>query len=385
MEYVYLDYSASTPVDPEVVEILSDSLRKFHGNASSVHSLGRRAKETLEDSRQKIADTLHCHHGEIIFTSGGTEADNLAVLGSVRALKDPSKNHIVISAIEHDAVLKPSQYLREHGWDLTLIPPEANGIIDPQKVLHALTEKTCLVSVMYANNETGALQPVEQIAKITQNRGILFHTDAVQVYGKIQLDLSKLPVDLMTISAHKIYGPKGIGALFVRKGTLMNPLLLGGSQEVNRRAGTESVFLTVGFAHAAELMEKYRREDHERHRGMQSFLWERIRDIPGIVLNTPLDSAIPTIVNISFNSSAIPIDGEALIIGLDLRGIYVTSGSACSSGTLQPSHVLLAMGRDEKTAKATVRFSFGRGTTISHLETAAGILHEVHRSLIAKR
>ncbi|MEP0821217.1 MAG: cysteine desulfurase [Ignavibacterium sp.] len=375
MKPVYLDYSATTPLDPRVLEAMIPHFGENFGNASSIHAFGRKARAALEESREAIAGCINAPHDTLIFTSGGTEADNYAVRGVASALGKKGRNHLIVSAVEHHAVLDTALALRAEGFNVDVARVDDTGTIDLDHLRSLVNNRTGLVSVMHVNNEVGTIEPVREAAEIAHNAGAVFHMDAVQSFGKIPVNVDELGADLLTLSAHKIYGPKGIGALYIRKGVAIDSLLTGGGQEQNRRAGTESVALAVGFARAAEIAIESMEHDSTHVRTLQRELHAKIADYPGIVFNGHPENAIPHILNVSFNTPG--IDGEAMIIGMDLRGVAVTSGSACTSGTLEPSHVLLAMGRPESTARATIRFSLGRQTTMEEIETAVAALKEV--------
>ncbi|HEX9615697.1 MAG TPA: cysteine desulfurase family protein [Bacteroidota bacterium] len=376
MNRIYLDYSATTPMDPRVLEAMKPHFLENYGNASSVHEAGRRARTALEESRETIAGFVGAPHDTLFFTSGGTESDNFAVMGVARALRSGGRNHIVVSAVEHHAVLHSALALRKQGWRVDLVNVNQEGTVDLTMLEKLVGNETALVSIMHANNEVGAIQPVRQIAEIAHRHGAFFHSDAVQSFGKIPVNVGDMQIDLLSISAHKIYGPKGIGALHIRKGVPVSSLMIGGGQEQNRRAGTENVPLAVGFAKAAELAGMMMDSDAERLRFLKARLRENLATtFPGILFNGHLEQTLPGILNVSFDS-ATGVDGEALIIGMDLRGVAVTSGSACASGTLEPSHVLMAMGRDETTARATIRFSLGRPTGTADIDRAVTALKE---------
>lgn len=378
MKNVYLDHSATTPLDPSVLESMLPYMRGTFGNASSVHSFGRAARTVLEERRERIAQLIGASHDEVYFTSGGTEADNNAVQGVARAALRKGRNHLAVSAVEHHAVLHPAESLRDDGLLVDMLPVDQHGTIDVEVLNRTVTDKTALLSVMHANNEIGAIQPIGLVVEAGNKTGAVVHTDAVQTAGKLHLNFREMGVDLLSISAHKIYGPKGIGALVIKKGTSIEPLLTGGSQERNRRAGTESVALAVGFAAALELSCAGLEPESARCAGLRMRLIGALRkEFPDILVNGEGGKVLPHIVSVSFDANQYPLDGDAIIMGMDLRGVAVTSGSACTSGSLQPSHVLLAIGRDEKTAKATVRFSMGRGTTEEEIDYAANALKEV--------
>ena len=381
MNYVYLDHSATTPLAEEVLEAMTPHFKDTYGNASSVHGLGRKARAVLEESRESIAAHLSARSDEVFFTSGGTESDNHAVKGVAASMRAAGRNHVIVSAVEHHAVLHPALALRNWGFQVDLLPVKPNGVVDLDTFDRLLSASTGLVSVMHANNETGTIQPIRQIADRAHRHGSVVHTDAVQSAGKIPVNVDDLGVDLLSISAHKMYGPKGIGALFIRKGTVVAPFLEGGGQEQNRRAGTENVPLAAGFAKAFEIAAGMMDSEGTRLRTLRRYLTERLKDLRGIIFNGDHDNVLPHVLSISFDSSTVKVDGEALIMGMDLRGIAVTSGSACASGTLESSHVLMAMGRDEKTARATIRFSMGRSTNGDDLDRAVDALKDVLKTM----
>jgi len=364
MERIYLDFAATTPVDERVLISMQPYWSIAFGNPSSVHSFGREAKVALEKGRAQIASLLGIKDSEFYFTSGGTESDNSAILGLVKFALKQNRNHLIVSSIEHHAVLHTAKWLKENGFDVTYIQPDPEGIIEPDKLINAITKKTFLVSIIHTNNETGVIQDVKLLAKIAHEYGALFHTDAVQSFGKLPLNLTQLDVDMATITAHKIYGPKGVGGLFIRSGIEWEPFLHGGSQERNRRPGTESVPLVLGFATASEIAINELSQEQQRLRKLNNMARKFLEEnVPGILFNSDPEKSIPNILNVSIDSSKITIDGEALILSMDIEGIAVSSGSACSSGSLQPSHVIKALGRDDSTTMATVRFSFGRYTS----------------------
>ncbi|HAL55467.1 MAG TPA: cysteine desulfurase NifS [Bacteroidetes bacterium] len=378
MKNVYLDYSATTPIDPRVLAAMMPLFAETFGNASSVHAFGREARSILETSRERVARCIGAKADELFFTSGGTESDNYALKGVAVAARKKGKNHIIISAIEHHAVLHPANSLRREGFEVDVLPVDGFGMVDPAFVHKKIRSTTSLVSIMHGNNEVGTIQPIHEIGLIAREHGIVFHSDTVQTTGKIKVDADALGVDLLSLSAHKLYGPKGIGAIYIRKGTQIDSLIEGGAQESNRRAGTENVPLAVGFAVAMELGAEILEQEAERVQGMKVRMAERLRkEFEGLLFNGHPSQCLPNILSVSFDSAKVPIDGEALIMGMDLRGVAVTSGSACTSGSLQPSHVLRAMGRDEKTARATVRFSLGRSTNQEDLDYAVEALRTV--------
>jgi cysteine desulfurase len=353
------------------------------GNASSVHWYGQQAKHALENSREVIAAAIGAQPREVFFTSGGTESNNLALKGVVTAAKKSSiRPHIVSSMAEHHAVLEPCEKLTHEGCDVTLLPVDVFGLVSPSQVSDSLTESTCLVSIMMANNEVGSLSPIAEIAAVTHQRKVLCHTDAVQALGRLPINVSELGVDLMSLSAHKIYGPKGIGALYVRGGTLIEPIIHGGGQERGKRSGTENVPLAVGFAKAVELMLADMDSENTRLRSLRDALEAGIRSrLRAAMVNGHPTNRLPHILNISLDSKSISLEGEMLLLNLDLRGIALTSGSACTSGSMQPSHVLLAMGRDVRTARATLRFAFGRKNTREDVDDVLEVLISVIRQM----
>jgi len=383
LQRIYLDHSATTPVDPAVIEAMLPYLAQTYGNASSIHAFGREAKIALEESREKVAGLVGARPGEIFFTSGGTEADNHALFGVAFAAKRAlGKNHLIVSAIEHHAVLHTAEYLRANGFELTIVPVDHVGIVSPDDIRSSIRPTTSVVSIMHANNEIGTIQPVEEIARVAHEHGIVFHSDTVQSVGKIPVNVEQLSVDVLAISAHKFYGPKGIGAIYIRRGVEIDSFIQGGAQERNRRAGTENVPLAVGFAKAAEISRQGLPEQTGRLESLKEQLKNALSEkFNCIIFNGHPTDALPTIVNVSFDSAKIDIDGEALLMNMDLNGIAVTSGSACSSGSMEPSHVLHAIGRDLKTARASIRFSIGKNTTQSEIERAVDVLETVVRKI----
>jgi cysteine desulfurase len=378
MKQVYLDHCAATPIDPRVVEAMMPYYSAEYGNASSIHGYGRRARQALEESREQIATFIGANYDELFFTSGGTESDNHAVVGTTRAAGRKGKSTVVTTPIEHHAILDPVASLQETGIVAKFVKVDGNATVDPDDIKRELGGPVALVSVVHANNEVGTIEPLKEIAALCRAHGVVCHTDAVQSVGKIPVNVGELGVDLLSMSAHKIYGPKGIGAIFIRKGTNIDSFMKGGSQESNRRAGTENVPLAVGFAKAVEICARQMHEDGARILRLKQLLRERItKQFEDVLVNGHPTNSLPHVLNVSFDSSKRPVDGEALIMGLDLHGVAVTSGSACTSGSLQPSHVLLAMGRDELTARATIRFSLGRGTTEEEINYLADAMKEV--------
>src|SRR5262245_57157056 len=338
---VYFDYNATTPLAPEVVEAVARATRDLFGNASSVHHFGQQAKAALDTARSAVAALIHGEPSEVVFTSGGTEADNFAIRGAADAVDPARGRHLVASGIEHEAVLNTLKALARKGWRGTLVPVDQTGIVSPERVREAMTDETVLISVMHANNEIGTIQPIAEIAQIAHEGGALLHVDAVQSAGKIPVDVRGLGVDLLALSAHKFNGPKGAGILWVKRGTRLQSILTGGKHERNRRAGTENVPAVVGLGVAATLAVQKMTAEALRVGALRDRLEAGILSrIAGTVVNGSKDSRVPNTTNVSFDR----VEAESLLIALDLEGVAVSTGSACSSGTLEPSHVLRAMG-----------------------------------------
>jgi cysteine desulfurase len=355
----YFDHNATTPLAPEVLESMVSCLGQVYGNASSIHYFGQAAKQRLEQARRELAALIHANPAEMVFTSGGTEADNLAVLGLARARGDRAR-HAITSAIEHPAVLAPCCQLEREGVVITRLPVSSSGVVDPDDVRRALRPQTALISVMHANNELGTIQPIAEIARIAREAGVPVHADGVQALGKIPVDVNELGVDLYTLSGHKIYGPKGTGALYVRKGTRLAPVIFGGHHERDRRPGTENVPALAALGAAAVLAGRHLAAEAERLAALRDRLENAaLERIHGTGVNGSRRNRTPNTANLYFDG----IDGEALVIGLDLRGFAVSTGSACSSGAITPSHVLTAIGLSSERARASIRFSLGRANT----------------------
>lgn len=375
---VYLDNSATTAMAPEVIEAILPYFSQEMGNAQSVHSFGQRAKAAVEKARREVAALINAAPGEVVFVSGGTEADNLAVRGIADAHRDHGR-HIITTKIEHPAVLATCEALEAAGYRVTYLPVSRTGLISVDALRDAMTGDTILISVMLANNETGTIQPIEEIAGVvaearTRGRGHLhLHTDAVQAAGKISVDVKRLGVDLLSLSGHKIHGPKGIGALYVRKGTRLAKLLHGGHHERDRRAGTENVPGIVGLGRAAELARTHLDERVSRIRELRDHLEQEVSfRLPDVRVNGDRRERVPNISNMSIDG----VDGESLLIALDLRGIAVSTGSACASGSLEPSHVLQALGLTGDEVRGSLRFSLGAYTTREEIEYAVSVLTE---------
>lgn len=371
---IYLDYNATTPLHPQVAEAMVPCLQENFGNPSSMHVAGRHARAAIDDARDRIAAVLGAKPHELIFTGGGTESDNLAVLGLARSLASRGK-HLVTVQTEHHAVLHAFEYLeKREGFRVTWLPVNRSGVVDTQVLTDALDEQTTLVSVMSANNETGTLQPVVEIAAICRERGVLFHSDMIQSFGKEPVDLASLGADAVSLAAHKFYGPKGAGLLWLRSGLPIERLHHGGFHEGQRRPGTENVAAIVAMAEAAELVSVGRETEQARQSTLRDRLWEGIRaNVPGAIRNGDPVRTLANTLNVSFPG----MDGETLLINLDLEGICASSGSACMVGSIMPSHVLIAMGVPTDTARATVRFSLGSGTTISDIDETVDALSRI--------
>jgi cysteine desulfurase len=356
----YFDHNATTPVAAPVAETMNRVLVEEFGNASSIHYFGQRAKGILDEARTAVADLIRAEVSEVVFTSGGTEADNFAIRGVAEALEATGRRHLIASTIEHEAVLNTFKALARRGWTTTLLPVDAGGIVSPASLETALTDKTALVSVMHANNEIGTIQPIAELAKVARARGALFHTDAVQSVAKVPVDVKALGADLLSLSAHKFNGPKGAGALWIKRGTRISAILTGGKHERNRRAGTENVPAIAGLGVAATLAGAKMQEDGARLAALRDRLErEVLARIAGTAVNGARDCRVPNTTNISFEG----VEAESLLIALDLEGIAVSTGSACSSGTLEPSHVLRAMGLSAHRTQNSIRISLGAGNT----------------------
>ena len=362
---VYFDHNATTPVDPAVADVVVRVLKEDFGNASSVHRFGQQAKAVLDEARTAVATLIGAEPSEIVFTSGGTESDNAALRGAAEAIEPTGRRHLIASAIEHEAVLVTLKALTRRGWRTTLLPVDDSGIVKPEALEASITDDTAIVSVMHANNELGTIQPVAELARIAHGRGALFHTDAVQSIGKISVDARGLGADLLSLSAHKFNGPKGAGALWIKRGTRLVPILTGGKHERTRRAGTENVPGIAGLGAAAKLAKQKLISDGTRVAALRDRLEEQILTrIPGTVVNGAREPRVPNTTNISFDR----IEAESLLIALDLEGIAVSTGAACSSGTLEPSHVLRAMGLPTHRAQNSIRFSLGAGNTDAEID-----------------
>jgi len=363
---VYLDHAATTPVDPEVAEAMARVLREVPGNPSSIYAEGRAARALVDRARDEVASALGATPAEIVFTSGGTEADNLALRGTLKALRASSKDHLVTTAIEHHAVLDTAHDLEGNAHvRLTIVAVDRDGRVDPAAIGQAIEERTGLVSVMHGNNEIGILQPIERIGAICRERGVTFHSDAVQTVGALPFDVRRIPVDLVSVNAHKFYGPKGVGALYVRKGTRIATMQTGGGQEKGRRTGTENVAGIVGLGTAMRLAAERRDAESARQARLRDRLIAGVRTrVPDAILNGHPTERLPNNASFCFPGT----QGEALVIALDLEGFSASSGSACTSGNTEPSHVLLALGLEPSVAQGSLRLTVGRETTEADID-----------------
>jgi cysteine desulfurase len=373
MRKVYLDHAATTPLHPEVLSLMYEFMRDTFGNPSSVHSFGREAKRCIQDARQKVADLIGATPEEIYFTSGGTEADNIAIIGTAMARRK-NGNHIITSAIEHHAVIDTFKYLAKNGFETTFLPVDKYGMVDPDDLAGAIRKETVLVTIMHANNEIGTIQPIAEIGRITRERGVALHSDAVQTLAKIPVNVDDLGVDLLSLSAHKIYGPKGVGALYARKGMRLQPIMHGGGQERKLRSGTENTPGIVGFGKAAEIGAREMEQESARVRGLRDKLIRQVlAEVPSVTLNGHPEQRLPNNANFSIAL----VEGESLVLSLDLEGVAVSSGSACSSGSLQPSHVLKALGLPYEMMHGSLRMSLGRANSEEDIDYVVEALKNI--------
>lgn len=375
MKKIYLDYNATTPLDPRVLDAMMPYFRDGFGNPSSIHSFGMSGKGALDRAREQVAALINANPGQIVFTSGGSEGNNHAVKGAALSELRKKGNHLVTTSVEHESVLEAFRSLEKSGFRVTYLDVDASGIIDLDELRDSISDETILVSCIFANNETGTVMPVLDIARIVKERGALFHTDAVQAAGKIDIDMGEIPADLLTLSAHKFYGPKGAGALYVRDGINRNvrlrPLIHGGGQERGSRSGTENVPAIAGMGTASEIALGEMKEDESRIKELRDGLWERLSaSIDGIRLNGDKDRLLFNTLNV-FTAG---VSGDSLSMALDLEGIAVSTGSACSEGKVEPSHVLMAMGLSREEASSSLRLSLGRFTGAEEIDAAAGII-----------
>ena len=375
---IYLDHNATTPLDPLVADRMAQALRDVWGNASSVHHFGQQAKAALDEARTSVASLLSADASEIVFTAGGTEADNIAIRGAAEAMEPSGRKHLITCGLEHEAVLHTMKSMARRGWKVTLLPVDTSGIVSLDRLREAITDETALVSIMHANNEIGTVQPVADLAAIAHERGALFHTDAVQSAGKVPVDVRALGVDLLSIAAHKFYGPKGAGALWVKRGVRLLPFVTGGRQERNRRAGTENVPALVGLGVAAEIAQRKLDTEGPRLAALRDRLEAGIvSTVPGTERNGAAAPRVPNTTNVSVER----VEAESLLIGLDLAGVAVSSGSACSSGTLEPSHVLKAMGYPHARTLGSIRFSLGTSNTDADIDRVIAVLPPIVEKL----
>jgi cysteine desulfurase len=361
---IYLDHASTTPTDPAVVEAKLPYFSEEYGNPSTVYSLGLSAASAVQTARDSIAGVIGAEADDIYFTSGGTESDNWAILGTADAHQKKGK-HLITSTIEHHAVLETMEYLEKRGWKVTKVPVDSGGLVDPEAVRKAIRPDTVLVSIMHGNNEVGTIEPVAEIGKITREAGVLFHSDVVQTAGKMPLNVADLNVDMLSMTAHKFYGPKGVGLMYMRKRTRISPYFHGGAQERNRRAGTLNVTGIVGMAKALELCQERMAEDAAREAQLRDRLWKGLSEnIEAIYLNGTMEHRLPNNLNVRLDG----IEGESMILMLDMEGICVSSGSACTTGSLEPSHVLLGLGIPQELAHGSLRVTLGRSTTAEHID-----------------
>lgn len=374
-----MDHAATTPMDPEVYEAMKPYLGLEYGNPSSIYEIGQKAKNDIQIARVEIAEILGCYPEELIFTSGGTESDNLAILGVARANKHKG-NHIITTNIEHHAVLHPCEALEKEGFEVTYIPVEKNGIVDPAKIKENVREDTILISVMYANNEVGTIQPIAKIGRMCKKKGIPYHTDACQAAGVLPINVDRLHLNLMTLNGSKIYGPKGIGLLYVRQGTNIQPIMYGGEQERRIRPGTENVAGIIGLAKALSKAQQNSEAENKRLIELRNYMIkELIEQIPKTKLNGDAEMRLPNNVNVSI----LDIEGEAMLLRLDMMGIAASSGSACTSGSLDPSHVILALEESYEKAHGSIRFTLGKSTTKKDIDYVLDVLPKIVEDLRA--
>ncbi|HOA97752.1 MAG TPA: cysteine desulfurase NifS [Acetivibrio saccincola] len=370
---IYFDHAATTPVSSEVLEKMLPYLKGNFGNPSSIYFLGRESKKAIEEAREKVANAFGANPREIFFTGSGTEADNWAIKGVAYSNRNKG-NHIITTSIEHHAVLHACRYLESDGFEVTYLPVDENGLVSPEDVLKEIKPGTILISVMFANNEIGTIQPIKEIGKIAKDRGIIFHTDAVQAVGSVPIDVNDLNVDLLSMSAHKLYGPKGVGALYIRKGVKISSFIHGGAQERGRRASTENVAGIVGLGEAIKIATENMEENNKKLMSLRDRTIEEVLEkIPYTRLNGDRYKRLPGNVNFSFEF----IEGESLLLMLDMKGIAASSGSACTSGSLDPSHVLLAIGLPHEIAHGSLRITFGKDNTHEDIDALMDVLPEI--------
>lgn len=377
MKVIYLDHAATTPVDPRVLEAMLPTLTEVYGNASSFHQVGQAARKLVEASREKVAQAIGAKPGEIYFTAGGTEADNMAVFGVTEALKQKKGKHVITTGIEHHAIYDTFLWLKEQGFDVTTLPVDEYGRVNPNDVDAAIRPDTILVSIMHANNEIGTIQPIAEIGAITRQRGVYFHVDAVQTVGHVPIDVKEMNIDLLSMAAHKFYGPKGVGAIYIRRGVRIKQQLHGGAQERGLRPGTENVPGIVGMGKAIEIALECMQEEAQKEQALRNKLIQGLLKIPDVRLNGHPTERLPGNVNVSIAY----IEGESILLSLDLLGICASSGSACTSGSLEPSHVLLNIGLDHPTAHGSLRLTLGRQNTDDEIDYVLQVLPDVVQRL----
>lgn len=373
---IYLDYSATTPPRPEVIATMQSVMAEQWGNPSSLHQWGNRAATVLEQARFQVAALIQADVDSVIFTAGGTEADNLALLGVARTFERPQ--HFIISAVEHSAIDQPAQFLAAQGWQVTRLPVDGRGRVHPDDLRRALRSNTVLVSILYGQSEVGTLQPIAQLGQIARDHGAIFHTDAVQVAGRLPIDVQTLPVDLLSLSSHKLYGPQGVGALYVRPGIALQPVLGGGGQESNLRSGTQALPNIAGFGLAATLASQDMTQETQRLQSLRDHLFAQLADVPGLVPTGDLRHRLPHHVSFCLTlADGDRVSGKTLVRQMNLAGIGISAGSACNSGTLTPSPILTAMGYSPSAAKCGIRLSLGRHTTTEDIDWTALVLRQV--------
>jgi cysteine desulfurase len=378
MKRIYLDYAATTPTHPDVIETMSPYFNDHFGNPSSIYSYGQESKGAVESAREQVASLIGASDEEVVFTSGGTESDNFALTGA--ALAKPERNHIITSAIEHHAVIETCRSLERRGFKVTYLPVDKEGLVDPADVKNTITDRTCLISIMHANNEVGTIQQIKELATIAREAGVPIHTDAVQTTGQIPVNVDDLGVDMLSMSAHKLYGPKGVGALYIRKGTRLVPFMHGGGQERNRRGGTENVPGIVGFGKATTIAREVMNREIERQTELRDHLIASILEqIEGVRLNGHPTKRLPNNVNVSIDY----VEGESMLLNLDLENICASTGSACSSSSLEASHVLLALGLPHEQAHSSLRFTLGKWTTDEDIDRVIEVLPPIVTKLRA--
>ena len=380
MKRIYFDYNATTPVDPAVSDFAASGLTNIYGNPSSIHREGRAARRAVDEARERVASLINCSAPEIVFCGSGSESNNLAIKGIVEANENRGK-HLITSQVEHPSVLKTFKYLENRGWTVTFLDVDEMGTLDPEDLKSAIREDTVLVSLMMANNETGVIFPIREAAAIARERGVLFHTDAVQAVGKINVDVDDLNVDLLSLAGHKFYAPKGIGALYVRSGAVFGPLIHGGGQEDGRRGGTENIAGIMGLAKSAEMIKCLLRGEMDRLKTLKLHLKKGIEEkVEKVIFNVDHEHNLPNTLSVCFKG----VSGESLLMALDLEGFALSAGSACSSGALSSSHVLTAMGLDEERINGTLRFSLGRWSEKKEIDLLLSLLPSIIERLDKK-